>query len=240
MTIEDDHWHRLPSGLSAFGRNDVRFQPEPVSGITGMCTRTVPTGHLRAALPLDRRAEGGREGPRGTGAWRRDHPHRPLGGRAGLTTEPRAAPGPPRRDKGFGRALPGLHRARGPRHRGEAGPPLSSRTSWCRPPLGPRGRCSPPASPACRETARASCPATFPCRHRHPTSLAIVSKTSPGTCADCWHPGPQRGSSGVSQIAFTKGGSGTEGRSPPRTIVPRDLALKVTRSGADPDKNELT
>ena len=53
MTIEDDHWHRLPSGLSAFGRNDVRFQPEPVSGITGMCTESRRGNHrLKNAMFL--------------------------------------------------------------------------------------------------------------------------------------------------------------------------------------------
>ena len=63
LTTEDDHWHRLPSGLSAFGRNRVRFRPEPVSRITGIRTRPPCRGkrglRLRGQRSLWRRGGAG-------------------------------------------------------------------------------------------------------------------------------------------------------------------------------------
>ena len=73
----------------------------------------------------------------------------------------------------------------------------ASRMCWPAPALVFRSSSSSQASPTCCETARASCPATFPSHPRRRTCLAIALTTSRGRCGRCLRNVPPRVSSGT-------------------------------------------
>ena len=74
-----------------------------------------------------------------------------------------------------------------------------SRMCWAEPALAFRGSSSSRASPTCCEIARASCPATCPCRPRRRTCLVIVLTTSPPRCGRCSRTALPRVFSGTGQ-----------------------------------------